>query len=513
MLDYLAKKIYSNKLYKSGEIMEDNDLLKVRLEKIAALKAAGVDLYPNNIQPQNTTAELFAQFDNSDDEALAQLTQSFSVAGRLMAVRNFGKAAFVKIQDRKGQIQSYIAKDMLSENAFFVFKKLDIGDIIYISGKLFRTKTHELTIEAHDLRLLSKAIHPLPEKWHGLTDVETRYRQRHLDLITNPAVKEIFYRRSRIIQLIRQFMDKRDFLEVETPMMQPRAGGAVARPFKTHHNSLDMDLYLRIAPELYLKRLVTGGMERVYEINRNFRNEGISTFHNPEFTMIEFYMSYSTYEDLMSYTEELFAFIATNIFGGLKFNYQNTEIDLTPPWRRISVKEALVQIAGMEPAMLKNQVQALAFAQKIGCKVKETDPLEKVLMAIFDEVVEKKLIQPTFITDYPVAVSPLSRRSDSDPDIVDRFELYIYGREIANAFSELNDPADQRERFMQQFQEREAGDDEAHEMDEDYIRTLEYAMPPTAGEGIGIDRLVMLFTDSASIRDVILFPLLRTKQE
>jgi lysyl-tRNA synthetase class 2 len=308
-------------------------------------------------------------------------------------------------------------------------------------------------------------------------------------------------------------MDKRDFLEVETPMMQPRAGGAVARPFKTHHNSLDMDLYLRIAPELYLKRLITGGMERVYEINRNFRNEGISTFHNPEFTMLEFYMSYATYEDLMSYTEELFAFIATNIFGGLKFNYQNTEIDLTPPWRRISVKEALIQIAGMEPAVLENQAQALAFAQKTGCKVKETDPLGKVLMAIFDEVVEKKLIQPTFVTDYPVAVSPLSRRSNSDPDIVDRFELYIYGREIANAFSELNDPADQRERFMQQLQEREAGDDEAHEMDEDYIRTLEYAMPPTAGEGIGIDRLVMLFTDSASIRDVILFPLLRAKQE
>jgi lysyl-tRNA synthetase class 2 len=343
--------------------------------------------------------------------------------------------------------------------------------------------------------------------------VETRYRQRHLDLISNPTVKEIFYRRSRIIQLVRQFMDHHDFLEVETPMMQPRAGGAVARPFKTHHNSLNMDLYLRIAPELYLKRLVTGGLERVYEINRNFRNEGISTFHNPEFTMIEFYMSYATYEDLMSFTEELFAFIASDIFGGLKFNYQNTEIDLTPPWRRISVKEALVKIAGMEPAALENKVQALAVAQKAGCKVTQADPLGKILMAIFDEIVEKKLIQPTFVTDYPVAVSPLSRRSNTDPDIVDRFELYIYGREIANAFSELNDPADQRERFVQQLQEREAGDDEAHEMDEDYIRTLEYAMPPTAGEGIGIDRLVMLFTDSASIRDVILFPLLRTKQE
>lgn len=493
--------------------MEDNDLLKVRLEKIAALKAAGVDLYPNNVRPQNTTAEILTEFGNSEAEALAGLKQQFSIAGRLMAVRNFGKAAFVKIQDRKGQIQSYVAKDMLNENAFFVFKKLDIGDIVYISGKLFRTKTNELTIEAHDLRLLSKAMHPLPEKWHGLTDVETRYRQRHLDLISSPAVKEIFFRRSRIIQLIRQFMDKQDFLEVETPMMQPRAGGAVARPFKTHHNSLDMDLYLRIAPELYLKRLVTGGMERVYEINRNFRNEGISAFHNPEFTMIEFYMSYATYEDLMSYTEELFAFIASNIFGSLKFTYQGTEIDLSPPWRRISVKDALLQMAGMDKSTIEDQTQALAFARKVGCEVKDTDPLGKVLMAIFDEVVEKKLIQPTFVTHYPVAVSPLSRRSNSDPDIVDRFELYIYGREIANAFSELNDPADQRERFLQQLKERETGDDEAHEMDEDYIRALEYGMPPTAGEGIGIDRLVMLFTDSASIRDVILFPLLRTKQD
>jgi lysyl-tRNA synthetase class 2 len=493
--------------------MEDNDLLKVRLEKIAALKAAGVDLYPNDVKPQNTTAELFAQFGNSDAEVLRQLARKFSIAGRLMAVRNFGKAAFVKIQDRKGQIQCYIAKDILSADVFFIFKKLDIGDIIYISGKLFRTKTNELTIEAEDLRLLSKSIHPLPEKWHGLTDIETRYRQRHLDLITSPKVKEIFYRRSHIIKLIRQFMDKHDFLEVETPMMQPCAGGAMARPFKTHHNALDMDFYLRIAPELYLKRLVTGGLEKVYEINRNFRNEGISTFHNPEFTMMEFYLSYATYEDLMSYTEELFTFIANNIFDGLKFTYQGTEIDLTLPWRRISVKDALLQIAGMEPSELDNLPKALAFARKVGCGVKETYPLGKILMAIFDEVVEKKLIQPTFVTHYPVDVSPLSRRSDNDPAVVDRFELYIYGREIANAFSELNDPADQRERFLQQLQEREAGDDEAHEMDEDYIKTLEYAMPPTAGEGIGIDRLVMLFTDSASIRDVILFPLLRTKQE
>jgi lysyl-tRNA synthetase class 2 len=493
--------------------MEDSELLNIRRGKISDLKAAGVDLYPNDIKPQNTTAELSAQFGNSDGEALAQLTQSFSIAGRLMAVRNFGKAAFVKIQDYKGQIQCYIAKNVLSAADYFVFKKLDIGDIIYVSGKLFRTKTGELTIEAHNLRLLSKSIRPLPEKWHGLTDIETRYRQRYLDLIVSPKVKEIFYRRSRIIQLIRQFMDKHDFLEVETPMMQPRAGGAVARPFKTHHNALNMDFYLRIAPELYLKRLVTGGLERVYEINRSFRNEGIDSFHNPEFTMMEFYWGYANYEDLMSFTEELFGFIAKNIFEGLKFIYQGTEIDLTPPWKRLSVKDALLHMAGMEQDDLTDPNRAIVFARKVGCDVKETDSLGKIHMAIFDEVVEKKLVQPTFVTDYPVAVSPLSRRSNTDPELVDRFELYISGREIANAFSELNDPADQKERFLQQLQEREAGDDEAHEMDEDYIRTLEYAMPPTAGEGIGIDRLVMLFTDSASIREVILFPLLRTKQE
>lgn len=493
--------------------MEDNELLNIRLGKIADLKSAGIDLYPNHVKPQNTTAEILEKFDASDSEALAKLQDTFSVAGRLMAVRNFGKAAFIKIQDYKGQLQGYIGKNTLSADDYFVFKKLDMGDIIYIAGTLFRTKTNELTIEIRKLNLLSKSIRPLPEKWHGLTDIETRYRQRYLDLIANPKVKEIFHRRSRIIKLIRQFMDERDFLEVETPMMQPRAGGAAARPFKTHHNALDTDFYLRIAPELYLKRLVTGGLERVYEINRNFRNEGISTFHNPEFTMMEFYQSYSTYEDLMSFTEDLFAFLAKDIFGGLKFNYQNSEIDLTPPWRRISVKEALVQIAGMDSDALEDQSKSLAFARKAGCDVKPTDNLGKILMAIFDERVEKKLIQPTFVTHYPVVISPLSRRSKNDPDLTDRFELYIYGREIANAFSELNDPVDQKERFVQQLKEKEAGDEEAHEMDEDYIRALEYAMPPTAGEGIGIDRLVMLFTDSASIRDVILFPLLRTRQE
>jgi lysyl-tRNA synthetase class 2 len=370
-----------------------------------------------------------------------------------------------------------------------------------------------LTIEAGQLRLLSKAIRTLPEKWHGLTDIETRYRQRHLDLIANPKVKEVFYKRSKIIQLVRRFMEDRDFLEVETPMMQPKAGGAVARPFKTYHNALGMDFYLRIAPELYLKRLVTGGMERVYEINRNFRNEGISTFHNPEFTMMEFYQAYATYEDLMTMTEDLFVFIARNLLGGLSFPYQGRQIDLTPPWKRISVKDAIVQNCNIDPSNLENLTQAAACARAMRIEIKDTDPLGKVIMAIFDEAVEASLVQPTFITHYPVEVSPLSRKNAVDSALTDRFELYICGKEIANAFSELNDPVDQRDRFMMQLRDREAGNEEAHEMDEDYIRTLEYAMPPTAGEGIGIDRLVMLLTDSASIRDVILFPHMRTKEE
>jgi lysyl-tRNA synthetase class 2 len=370
-----------------------------------------------------------------------------------------------------------------------------------------------LTIDVSELKLLSKALRPLPEKWHGLTDIETRYRQRHLDLIVNPNVKDVFEKRNRIIRLMRRFMEERDFLEVETPMMQPRAGGAMAKPFKTRHNALGMDLYLRIAPELYLKRLVTGGMERVYEINRNFRNEGISTFHNPEFTMMEFYQAYATYEDLMEFTEEMLTFIATEIFGSLKFKYQGTEIDLTPPWKHITVRDAIIQYGMIDPDVLDDKTKALTCAHRMGIDVKNSDSLGKLITAIFENTVEEKLIQPTFVMHYPVEVSPLSRKNISNPELTDRFELYIYGKEIANAFSELNDPVDQRERFVMQLKDREAGDDEAHEMDEDYIRTLEYGMPPTAGEGIGIDRLVMLFTNSASIRDVILFPLLRTKED
>jgi len=493
--------------------MEENELLKKRKDKLESLKNEGVDLYPNDVKVKDTTETIHSRFSEMDHDQLAQLDERFSLAGRIMAIRDFGKASFISLQDRKGRIQGYIHRQLVGEGSFQLFKKLDVGDIIYVEGRIFRTKTGELTIEAAQLRLLSKAIRMLPEKWHGLTDIETRYRQRHLDLIANPKVKEVFYKRSKIIQLVRRFMEDRDFLEVETPMMQPRAGGAVARPFKTYHNALGMDFFLRIAPELYLKRLVTGGLERVYEINRNFRNEGISTFHNPEFTMMEFYQAYATYEDLMTMTEDLFVFIARNLLGELSFSYQGQGIDLTPPWKRISVKDAIVHTCNIEPAELEDIKKASACARDRGIEIKDTDPLGKVIMAIFDESVESSLVQPTFVTHYPVEVSPLSRKNEADPALTDRFELYICGKEIANAFSELNDPVDQRDRFVMQLKDREAGNEEAHEMDEDYIRTLEYAMPPTAGEGIGIDRLVMLLTDSASIRDVILFPHMKAKEE
>jgi lysyl-tRNA synthetase class 2 len=493
--------------------MEDTELLKKRKEKIESLKADGIDLYPNDVCVKDTTISITSRFSNMDDGALAAMDERFSVAGRLMAVRDFGKGAFVMIQDRKSRIQAFIRRNQIGEKSFSLFKRLDVGDIIFVAGKLFKTRTGELTIDVDELKLMSKAIRPLPEKWHGLTDIETRYRQRHLDLIVNPNVKDVFYKRSRIIQLMRRFMEERDFLEVETPMMQPRAGGAMAKPFRTHHNALGMDFFLRIAPELYLKRLVTGGMERVYEINRNFRNEGISTFHNPEFTMMEFYQAYATYEDLMDFTEELLTFIAGEIFGSLKFDYQGTEIDLTPPWQRITMRDAIIHHGMIAPDVLEDWGKAAVCARGMGADVKDSDSLGKLIAAIFENAVEEKLIQPTFVTHYPVEVSPLSRKNASSPEFTDRFELYIYGKEIANAFSELNDPVDQRERFMMQLKDREAGDDEAHEMDEDYIRTLEYGMPPTAGEGIGIDRLVMLLTNSASIRDVILFPLLRVKED
>jgi lysyl-tRNA synthetase class 2 len=494
---------------------EGSELVRKRREKIESLKADGIDLYPNDVRVADTTASVSERFGQMTPEDLEKVTERFTLAGRLMAIRDFGKGAFITIQDRKGRLQAFLRKDRLGEKAFSLFKKLDIGDIVWIAGRVFKTKTGELTIDAEEngLRLLSKSLRPLPEKWHGLTDIEIRYRQRHLDMIVNPEVRQVFHKRSRIISLIRRFMEERDFLEVETPMMQPKAGGAVARPFTTSHNALGMNLFLRIAPELYLKRLITGGMERVFEINRNFRNEGISAFHNPEFTMMEFYQAYATYEDLMAMTEELLTSVGRDLFGSLRFSYQGQEIDLTPPWRRVTVRDAVVEIGGVETAVLDDHAKMADHARKLGIEVKESDPPGKVLMAVFDETVEKNLVQPTFVTHYPVDVSPLSRRNAADPSLADRFELYICGKEIVNAFSELNDPVDQRQRFEMQLREREAGNLEAHEMDEDYIGALEYGMPPTAGEGIGIDRLVMLFTDSASIRDVILFPLLRTREE
>ena len=492
--------------------MEDSDLLKIRWEKIEALGASGVELYPNDAKVTHLSRDLHDAYGQMDNDALEKLTERFAIAGRVMAIRNFGKGAFLAVQDRKGRIQAFIRKDRVGDETFSLFKTVDVGDIVYLSGRMFKTRTGELTIEAEGLRLLSKCLRPLPEKWHGLTDVEIRYRQRYLDLVVNPKVKEVFETRSRIIQFIRTFLHDRDFLEVETPMMQPMAGGAMAKPFKTHHNALGQDLYLRIAPELYLKRLVVGGMERVFELNRNFRNEGVSTLHNPEFTMMEFYMAYATYEDLMTLTEELVTGLVRELFGTLTIAYQGTELDFTRPWRRLSVKESLIQYAGLDAAALEDGQKALQEAEKRGIPFEGNQPLGKVLMGIFDEVVEPKLIQPTFITHYPLEVSPLSRKNSGDPRIVDRFELYIHGREIANAFSELNDPADQKMRFLMQLEQREAGDEEAHGVDEDYITALEYGMPPTAGEGIGIDRLVMLLTDSPSIRDVILFPHMRRRE-
>jgi lysyl-tRNA synthetase, class II len=484
-----------------------------RRNKLDELKRMGINPYPNDFAIKNTTKEIKDRYGSLDKDTLENRNETAKIAGRIMAFRDFGKASFLHIQDRMGRIQVYIKKDLIGEDAYKIFRNLDIGDIVAVAGRVFRTKTNELTIEANLIKLLAKSLLPLPEKWHGLTDVEIRYRQRYLDLITNPEVKDVFVKRTKIIQLIRDFLGKRDFIEVETPMMQSIPGGAAARPFKTHHNALDIDLFLRIAPELYLKRLVIGGFERVYEINRNFRNEGISTQHNPEFTMLEFYQAYATFEDLMNLTEEMISSIAKDLLGMFKIEYQGQTIDLTPPWQRITVKDAILKYSNADEGIFTDKKKAFEFAKKLRLDMPEAFSHGKILLEIFEEVAEPKFIQPTFVTHYPLEVSPLSRKNDRDPAVVDRFELLVCGREIANAFSELNDPIDQRERFIQQAKEKDAGDTEAHLMDEDFVRALEYGMPPTAGEGIGIDRLVMLFTNSASIRDVILFPQLRPERQ
>jgi lysyl-tRNA synthetase class 2 len=494
--------------------MEENDQILVRKKKLSTLREHGVQVYPNDFSPTHTAAVLQNHFSTLSTEELEKTTETVALAGRIMSLRYFGKAAFFHVQDRSGQIQAYVRQGESSPEAVSLLKEsLDVGDMVGIEGTLFRTRTGELTVKVTILRLLSKALRPLPEKWHGLQDVEVRYRQRYLDLVTNPQIRETFYKRAKLIQCTRQFFVERDFLEVETPMMQSLAGGALARPFTTHHNALDVDLYLRIAPELFLKRLVVGGVDRVFEIGRNFRNEGISTKHNPEYTMLEFYQAYATYEHLMTLTEELFFFLAQEVNGGPRLVYGESTIDLTPPWRRLGMKEAVCEYTGLSATEIEQEGVVRAKARELGALPYAAAPLGKVLTALFEAVVEPHLIQPTFVVSYPVEVSPLARRNDKDPRFVDRFELYIAGRELANAFSELNDPEDQLQRFLDQLREREAGDEEAHALDEDYIRALEHGMPPTAGEGIGIDRLVMVFTNSPSIRDVILFPQMRPEKK
>jgi lysyl-tRNA synthetase class 2 len=490
-----------------------NPVIEERRKKAETLKSMGIHLHPAGYTCDMTASEAMTLFGHMDTVALEKEDKVFSVAGRITAIRNFGKASFIHIKDRSGLLQAYIKKDVVGEEAYATFKYMDIGDFIGIEGTFFRTRTNELTILADHITLLSKSMRPLPEKWHGLADVETRYRQRYLDLIANDHVKQVFVTRNRMIQSIRDFFIQRDFLEVETPMMQPIAGGAAAKPFKTFHNALDMDLYLRIAPELYLKRLVVGGLERVFEINRNFRNEGISVQHNPEFTMLEFYMSYATYEDLMTLTETLFNHVIQEVHGTSTIEYQGSKIDLASPWKRLPLFDSLREIAGVKKEVLSDFNAAVKFAKSHDIALSKTDKLGKVLTKIFDEMVEPKLTQPTFIMGYPIDVSPLSRRNDENPDIADRFELFIAGREMANGFTELNDADDQRARFMEQVSLREAGDEEAQFMDEDYVRALEYGLPPTAGEGIGIDRVAMLLTDSPSIRDVIFFPQMRPRGE
>ena len=482
-----------------------SELLHQRQEKIEDLKKNNINPFPNGFRVPHTIRDIRRAIEKSP-QSMTEVEPIFTTAGRIMAVNNFGKSAFIRFRDRTGQLQAYVRSDRIGAEAYRLFKQLDIGDFVGLKGGLFQTRTGEWTLLAHELVLLCKATRPLPEKFHGLRDPEKRYRQRYIDLIMNADVRDIFLKRSRIIQLIRDFFISRDFLEVETPMMQPVPGGAEATPFKTYHNALSMDLYLRIAPELYLKRLVVGGFERVFEINRNFRNEGVSTQHNPEFTMLEFYQAYATYSDLMDLTEELISSVAEGINGSAKFSYQGETIDTSGQWRRMSLFSALVELGGIDRHLLNDKQGLLEFAARNGVQVTKTGQLGKVITKLFDALVEPKLIQPTFITGYPTEVSPLSRRSDQEPELTERFELFIAGREIANGFSELNDPVDQYQRFAQQVKGREAGDEEAHRMDDDYIEALEYGMPPTAGEGIGIDRLVMLLTDAASIREVILFP-------
>ena len=483
---------------------EMSEQMQVRLQKMQSLSEKDIQVFASKYDFTHRVEDIAA-----NAEAYVEAEQVVKVAGRLMAMRGHGKTMFWNIQDASGRIQVYVRLDVIGEQEYENFKFYDLGDIIGVEGQVFKTKTGEVSIRAQHITFLSKSLRPLPEKWHGLKDVETRYRQRYVDLIVNPQVRDTFVKRSQIVSAIRNILNGKGFLEVETPMMHPIAGGAAARPFITHHNALDMQLYMRIAPELYLKRLIVGGFERVYELGRVFRNEGISIRHNPEFTIVELYQAYADYNDLMDLTEELVSKTAQEVLGTMKVVYQGQEIDFTPPWNRINMVDAVREYTGADFAGVTDLEQARALAKSINVHFEKNDGIGKIINHAFEEFVESKLIQPTFITGHPKEISPLAKSNFDNPEFTDRFEGFVFGREICNGFSELNDPIDQKERFMKQVADRDSGDDEAHMMDEDFVTALEHGLPPTGGLGIGVDRLVMFLTDSTSIRDVLLFPHMR----
>jgi len=490
---------------------ELSELLQIRRDKLGELRKLGIDPFGRRFERNARAADILREYGDLSNEELEERQAEVSLAGRIMTKRSMGKASFAHIQDLTGRIQIYVRKDQIGDERYAAFDMLDIGDLIGVRGFVFKTKTGETSIKVLELEVLTKSLHPLPDKFHGLKDVETRYRQRYVDLIVNPEVRETFITRTRIIQSMRRYLDNLGYLEVETPTLHAIAGGAAARPFITHHNALDMQLYMRIAIELHLKRLIVGGLEKVYEIGRVYRNEGISTRHNPEFTMLELYEAYADYKDIMSLTENMIAHIAQEVLGTTKITYQGQEIDLTPPWRRATMVDLIREVVGIDFSVQMSDEEAHRLAKEHNVPVEPGMTFGHIVNQFFETFVEQTLIQPTFVIGHPVAISPLAKKNDADPRFTDRFELFIVAREHANAFTELNDPIDQRERFEAQLKEREQGNDEAHMMDEDFIHALEIGMPPTGGLGIGIDRLVMLLTDQPSIRDVLLFPHMRER--
>ena len=491
------------------EQLDLNDQMLVRRDKLAQYEADGIYPFGQRFVVQHKALQIKDEFRDFDGQPVV-------LAGRLMTIRSHGKTAFANLRDLSGDIQVYFRQDVMGEDAYKYVKMLDMGDLVGIEGHVFKTQKGEITVKVNKLTLLSKSLRPLPEKWHGLKDTELRYRQRYVDLIVNPSVRETFVKRTKIVAKIREYLNRNQFMEVETPMMHAIPGGAAARPFITHHNALDIDIYMRISPELYLKRLIVGGLERVYEINRSFRNEGVSIRHNPEFTMMESYQAYGNFEDAIALTEGIVSYCAKEVLGTTKINYQGMDIDLTPPWNRITMQEGIKQYTGEDFDAVETLSEARAIADRLNVEYGDADGIGKIMNLCFEEYVEENLMQPTVVYGHPVEISPLAKQNREKPLTTERFEIFIYGRELANGYSELNDPIDQKQRFEAQLKEREAGDDEAHRMDEDFVTALEYGLPPTAGLGIGIDRLVMFLTDSASIRDVLLFPLMKpevAKQE